>query len=147
MEAVLNKPETKKGTWGPAALEQRRERSRDHLAKIAGRREGWIDRNRYYYELLSRLLRFLVEPQKRVLSVRCGTGNLLAVVQPVRAKALTFVPRLSRSHSNEILPLSLRWLSRTKRSSAVLSSQGRNSIISSLMISATPSMSFKRCAI
>src|SRR6266478_10195758 len=51
--------------WGLAALEQRRQRTRDHLAKIAPRREGWITNNRYYYELLARLLRFLVEPQKR----------------------------------------------------------------------------------
>src|SRR6059036_1094997 len=88
MEAVLNEPEAKKGTWGPAALEQRRERSRNHLAKIAGRREGWIDRNRYYYELLNRLFRFLVEPEKKVLSVRCGTGNLLAVVRPSNGKGI-----------------------------------------------------------
>src|SRR5689334_5585656 len=64
--------------WGPAALEQRRERTRDHLSKIATRRETWINRNRYYYELLNRLLCFLVEPQKKVLSVRCDIGNLLA---------------------------------------------------------------------
>lgn len=75
-------------TWGPAALEQRRERTRDHLIKIATRREDWINRNKYYYELLNRLLRFLVEPQKKVLSVRCGTGNLLAVVRPSRGKGI-----------------------------------------------------------
>ena len=67
--------------WGIVALDQRRRRTRDHLAKIAPRRESWINRNGYYYELLGRLLRFLVEPQKKVLSVRCGTGNLLAAVQ------------------------------------------------------------------
>src|SRR5439155_1611401 len=94
MEAVLNEPETKKGTWGPAALEQRRERSRNHLARIALRREGWIDRNEYYYELLNRLLRFLVEPQKRVLSVRCGTGNLLTVVQPAEGKGIDICPEI-----------------------------------------------------
>src|SRR5207248_998330 len=94
MEAVLNETEAKKGTWGPAALEQRRERSRNHLAKIAGRREGWIDRNRYYYELLNRLLRFLVEPQKRVLSVRCGTGNLLANVQSTEGKGVDICPEI-----------------------------------------------------
>src|SRR5881409_859370 len=88
MEAVLNEPEAKRGTWGPAALEQRRERTRNHLATIAVRRENWINRNRYYYELLNRLLRFLVEPQKKVLSVRCGTGNLLGVVQPSKGKGI-----------------------------------------------------------
>src|SRR5215472_15367667 len=72
--------ESNTGTWGPAALEQRRERTRDHLAKIAGRRESWISRNSYYYGLLNRLFRFLVEPEKKVLSIRCDTGNLLGVV-------------------------------------------------------------------
>jgi SAM-dependent methyltransferase len=88
MEAVLNEPQANREVWGPAALEQRRERTRAHLAKIAPRREGWIKHNRYYYELLSRLLRFLVEPQKKVLSVRCGTGNLLAVVRPSEGKGI-----------------------------------------------------------
>ena len=74
--------------WGPAALEERRERTRDHLAKIAPRRESWINRNRYYYGLLNRLFRFLIEPKKKVLSVRCGTGNLLAVVEPSNGKGV-----------------------------------------------------------
>jgi SAM-dependent methyltransferase len=94
MEGVLNEREAKKGTWGPAALEQRRERSRNHLATIAARRESWIDRNKYYYELLNRLLRFLVEPQKSLLSVRCGTGNLLAVIQPAEAKGIDICPEI-----------------------------------------------------
>jgi SAM-dependent methyltransferase len=75
-------------SWGPAALEERRERTRDQLAKIAARRESWINRNKYYYELLNRLFRFLVEPEKKVLSVRCGTGNLLAVVRPSNGKGI-----------------------------------------------------------
>jgi hypothetical protein len=80
--------ETSRDVWGPAALEQRRERTRDHLAKIASRRESWINRNKYYYELLNRLFRFLVEPEKKVLSVRCDTGNLLAVVRPSSGKGI-----------------------------------------------------------
>jgi hypothetical protein len=88
MGAVLNQHAANSQTWGPAALEQRRERTRDHLAKIAARRETWINRNRYYYELLNRLLNFLVEPHKKVLSVRCDTGSLLAVVKPDKAKGI-----------------------------------------------------------
>jgi len=74
--------------WGTAALEQRRQRTREHLAKIAPRRESWITSNKYYYELLARLLRFLVEPQKKVLSVRCDAGNLLAAVRPGGGKGV-----------------------------------------------------------
>ena len=34
------------------------------LAKIAARRERWINRNKYYYELLNRLFRLLRGPEK-----------------------------------------------------------------------------------
>jgi 2-polyprenyl-3-methyl-5-hydroxy-6-metoxy-1,4-benzoquinol methylase len=88
METVLKEREVNREVSGPAALEQRRERTRNHLAGIASRRESWIERNRYYYELLSRLLRFLVEPEKKVLSVRCGIGNLLAAVRPSNGKGI-----------------------------------------------------------
>ena len=86
--AFSNQREPIAESWGPAALEERRERTRDQLAKIAARRESWINRNKYYYELLNRLFRFLVEPEKKVLSVRCGTGNLLAVVRPSTGKGI-----------------------------------------------------------
>lgn len=69
-------------SWGPAALEARRRRTALHLGQLAQRRKYWIDHNRYYYSLLARLLRFLVEPAKRVLSIRCATGETLAAVQP-----------------------------------------------------------------
>src|SRR5690242_20094910 len=88
VDVVPNEPQTSRDVWGPAALDQRRERTRDHLAKIAARRDVWIHRNKYYYELLNRLFRFLVEPQKKVLSVRCDTGNLLAVVRPSNGKGI-----------------------------------------------------------
>src|SRR5215472_17521001 len=88
MEAVINERKTNQEVWGPDALEQRRERARQHLAAISSRRDIWIKRNRYYYELLSRLLRFLVEPNKKVLSVGCGTANHLAAVTPKEGKAI-----------------------------------------------------------
>ncbi len=75
-------PPSPKEVWGPTALDERRSRTRDLLARLASRRDYWIDHNRYYYRLLARLLQFLVEPGKRVLSVRCGTGTLLAAARP-----------------------------------------------------------------
>ena len=79
---------TSKESWGPAALDERRERTRQHLTRLAHKRECWIEHNRYYYNLVGRLLRFLVEPGKRVLSVRCSTGELLAAVQPKIGKGI-----------------------------------------------------------
>jgi hypothetical protein len=88
MNALEKEREAQTQTWGLPALEQRRERMRKHLAQIAGRREIWINRNKYHYDLVNRLLRFLIEPQKQLLSVRCGTGMLLAAVDPRRAKGI-----------------------------------------------------------
>src|SRR5689334_4478318 len=70
------------GAWGPAALDGVREARREQQTAIAEEREAWIRSNRYYYDRLKRLLRFIVEPGKRVLGVRCQTGNLLASVMP-----------------------------------------------------------------
>src|SRR5215471_18189600 len=88
MSIAVKERQASKDFWGPAALEERRERTRSHLAAIASRRESWIKRNKYYYGLLNRLLRFLVEPNKKVLSVRCGTGNHLAAVRPSEGKGV-----------------------------------------------------------
>lgn len=45
--------------WDPAALDERREHAREHLARLAEKREYWVEQNRYYYKLLGRLLQFL----------------------------------------------------------------------------------------
>jgi SAM-dependent methyltransferase len=94
MEAVISEHKTNQEVWGPAALEQRRERARQHLAAIALRRESWIKRNRYYYELLTRLLRFLVEPNKKVLLVGCGPAYHLAAVTPKEGKGIDISPEM-----------------------------------------------------
>ncbi|MDQ3200261.1 MAG: glycosyltransferase [Verrucomicrobiota bacterium] len=87
-------PEVIRESWGPAALEERRQRTAQHLSELAERRAYWIDNNRYYYNLLSRLLRFLVEPGKSVLSVRCGPGDLLAAVRPARGVGVEISPQI-----------------------------------------------------
>jgi len=94
MEAVISEHKTNQEVWGPVALEQRRERARQHLAAIALRRESWIKRNRYYYELLTRLLRFLVEPNKKVLLVGCGPAYHLAAVTPKEGKGIDISPEM-----------------------------------------------------
>ena len=94
MEAVISEHKTNQEVWGPVALEQRRERARQHLAAIALRRESWIKRNRYYYELLTRLLRFLVEPNKKVLLVGCGPAYHLAAVRPKEGKGIDISPEM-----------------------------------------------------
>ena len=57
--------------WGLQALRERNERTRRLQAAQASSRANWIRRNRYYYQILKRLLKHLVEPGKRVLNIRC----------------------------------------------------------------------------
>ncbi len=42
----------------------------------------WRMRNRYYYDWLDRIYRFVVRPNSRVLHVGCESGDLLAAVKP-----------------------------------------------------------------
>src|SRR5437762_13273007 len=81
VDAVLKRHETNSQRWGPAALEQRRARTRDHLAKIAARRETWSNCKRSEYELLNRPPRGVVEQQTTDLSVRFSSGNRMTIVR------------------------------------------------------------------
>lgn len=80
--------------WGPAALERRREETQQLLSSIAPVRERWMEQNRYYYGKIRRLLRFLVEPDKSILSVRCGLGHQLAELAPSSGVGLEISPEL-----------------------------------------------------
>ncbi len=69
-------------SWGVGALRSSREARKLLQDDIAPRRDRWIERNRYYYDHIKRMLRYIVEPNKRVLELRCQTGTLLASVKP-----------------------------------------------------------------
>jgi hypothetical protein len=69
-------------SWGPQALEEIRVARRSFQDAIAPNRGKWIHSNEYFYDCLKRVLQLIVEPGKRVLAVRCETGDLLAAVMP-----------------------------------------------------------------
>jgi SAM-dependent methyltransferase len=80
---MANEPELEKvPKWGVPALEEIREARRIHQEEVAGERSRWICANKYFYGRMQRLLRFLVEPGKRVLELRCQTGEFLATTEP-----------------------------------------------------------------
>jgi glycosyl transferase family 2 len=81
MIAAQQEPQTNK-SWGPQALEEMRKASREFQNATAAHRDKWIHANEYFYDCLKRVLQMVVEPQKRVLAVRCETGHLLASVLP-----------------------------------------------------------------
>jgi SAM-dependent methyltransferase len=75
-------PPSPTANWGPAALEQLRDARRRHQDAVAPQRSKWIHANRYFYDRLKRLLRFIITPNKRVLELRCEAGQFLASVEP-----------------------------------------------------------------
>jgi SAM-dependent methyltransferase len=81
MIAVDNEPCAAENR-GLEALENTREARRKQQDAVAGEREKWIRANRYYYNRLARVLKFIVEPRKRVLDIRCQTGFLLSSLEP-----------------------------------------------------------------
>jgi SAM-dependent methyltransferase len=79
---VAQQGEQTSDRWGPQGLEEIRIARQRFQDAIADTRDQWIHSNRYFYGRLERVLRFIVEPGKRVLDVRCQTGHLLASVKP-----------------------------------------------------------------
>jgi SAM-dependent methyltransferase len=80
--------------WGLAALQASRKARRGLQDGIALKRDRWIERSRYTYDCIKRLLGFIVEPHKRVLELRCQTGNLLAALQPSHGVGVEISPEL-----------------------------------------------------
>jgi hypothetical protein len=70
--------------WGMAALAARRDAVRMHQARFAQIRQRWIKNNTYFYSNIERVLRFIVEPGRRLLHLRCQTGFFLDTLNPSR---------------------------------------------------------------
>jgi len=70
--------------------EKRRQELIARFDQLAGQRETWIRRNRYYYEDQQRYYRFLVPEGLSVLELGCGTGDLLQALRPRRGVGVDF---------------------------------------------------------
>ena len=64
--------------------------------RLAGERETWIRKNQYYYDDQRRYYRFLVPDGLSVLELGCGTGDLLAALNPSRGLGIDFSPEMIR---------------------------------------------------
>jgi SAM-dependent methyltransferase len=126
-----------KSTWGVEALQSTRNARRQLQDSIAPRRDRWIERNRYYYSRIKRLLRFIVEPHKRVLEVRCQTGGFLASVEPSLGVGIEISENLVQS-ARKNHP-QLNFLCADPAKSSITSSSAISSILST---SSPPSTAF-----
>jgi ubiquinone/menaquinone biosynthesis C-methylase UbiE len=61
---------------------ERKSMIRQHADRMAAERDVWITRNAAYYGEDRRYMRFLIAPGSRVLDLGCGTGDLLAALEP-----------------------------------------------------------------
>ncbi len=65
-----------------AAIRARKEAALRDANKIAPTRDTWIKRNAFFYQSDWQYMRFLVPPDLKILELGCGTGQLLAQLQP-----------------------------------------------------------------
>jgi ubiquinone/menaquinone biosynthesis C-methylase UbiE len=71
-----------------------RDRIQEHFDKIAPERDQWLERNRYYYDDIESLYRFVIPQGSRVLEIGCGTGQLLHALQPSYGLGIDLSPAL-----------------------------------------------------
>src|SRR5207244_3495593 len=75
-------------------LDPLKEQVRAHYDRLAVDRDGWYRRNSYYHSEVERRLRALIAPESSVLELGCGTGNLLAALQPSRGFGIDLSERM-----------------------------------------------------
>jgi SAM-dependent methyltransferase len=69
---------------------KRKEDIKKRFDALAGERQYWQERNRYYYDDQLRYYRFLVPEGLSILELGCGTGDLLASLRPKRGVGIDF---------------------------------------------------------
>ena len=72
----------------------RKQAIRELFDGLAGARDGWVRRNAAFYADDRRYMRFLIPPGSDVLEIGCGTGELLAALQPARGVGLDISGRM-----------------------------------------------------
>lgn len=60
----------------------------EHFDRIAKDYDFWKEKNHYYYENLIALYRSFIPKQSSVLEIGCGTGNILASLEPREGRGI-----------------------------------------------------------
>ncbi len=73
----------------PRYVQHQQERVR-HWDGVAQKKDSWKGMGGYYHRRLEQIYRFLVPPQQRILEIGCGSGDLLAALQPSYGVGIDF---------------------------------------------------------
>ncbi|MGA7192565.1 MAG: glycosyltransferase [Anaerolineales bacterium] len=72
-----------------------------HWDHIARKRDSWDGWGKFYHRRVQEIYRFLINPRQRVLEIGCGTGDLLAALQPARGVGVDFsTEMIQRAHAH-----------------------------------------------
>lgn len=88
--------------------EKRKQELISRFNQLAGERETWIKKNRYYYEDQAGYYRFLVSEGLSVLELGCGTGDLLHALKPRRGVGVDFSGEMVKSAGERYPDLEFR---------------------------------------
>lgn len=73
-----------------------------HWDRVAKKRDSWRGMGNWYHRRLAEIYKFLVSPNRRVLEIGCGMGDLLASLQPAHGVGIDFsaemISRARRQH-------------------------------------------------
>lgn len=75
-------------------MSTRKERIKAASDAVAPQRRQWRQRNAFFHEEDLRYLRFLIPPGSRILEIGCGTGDVLAALQPSRGVGIDISPHM-----------------------------------------------------
>lgn len=71
------------------------------VERNAAKRDEWIEKNAFYYSQERTYMRFLVSPGASVLELGCGTGSLLAALEPKRGVGIDLSPAMIEIAKNK----------------------------------------------
>jgi SAM-dependent methyltransferase len=61
---------------------------------LAPERVRWVEKNRYYHEQLEKTFSFYIPPNRSVLEIGSGAGQLLAALKPARGVGIDLSPKM-----------------------------------------------------
>src|ERR1700730_1553745 len=73
---------------------RRKARVLEMAERLAVERDDWIERNAFFYQQDRNYMRFLIPDGLRVVDLGCGTGHLLAALNPAHGVGVDMSPAM-----------------------------------------------------